>query len=147
MLLFVWSPHTIRSINKSEPVQRWAACYVMSDYNRYSSVNNMISALGWKSLKQRHRNILTICIFYKIFNGLVDVVPPEHLTPIASYPATRAHQKKFCQISTRIDAYKFSFFPRVVNLWKSPLNDIVNAPNFDLFNYYINNIVTSLLTN
>ena len=39
---FVWSPHTANSINKLESVQRRAACYVMSDYNRYSSVNNAI---------------------------------------------------------------------------------------------------------
>jgi len=92
---FVWPPHTIRNINILESVQRQAAHYVMSDYNRYSSVSNMISALGWKSLKQ-HRNIQTLCVFYKILNGLVDVVPLDCLTP--SYPATRGHQKKFCQI-------------------------------------------------
>jgi len=43
---FVWSPYTIRSINKLESVQRQAACFVMSDYNRYSSVSNMIYVLG-----------------------------------------------------------------------------------------------------
>ena len=32
---FVWSPHTTNSINNLESIQRRAARYVMSDYNRY----------------------------------------------------------------------------------------------------------------
>jgi len=110
---------------------------VMSDYNRCSSISNMISVLGWRSLKQR-RNIQTLCIFYKILNSLVDVKPPDCLSP--SYLATGGHQKKLFHISTRIDAYKFGFFPRAVNLWNALSDDNVNALNFDSFNYHINNI-------
>ena len=78
---FVWSPHTVTNIHKLEPIQRHAAAaqYVMSDYERHSSVSNMISTLNWKSLKQR-RDIQSLCIFYKILNGLVDVTPTTCLT-------------------------------------------------------------------
>ena len=110
----------------------------MSDYNRYSSVNNMLSTLGWKSLQQR-RNIQTLYIFYKILNGLVDVEPPDCLTP--GHLATRGHNKKFCQIPTRIDAYKFSFFHKAVNLWNTLTDDFVNAPNLDSFTFQISNII------
>ena len=44
-------------------IQRHAARYVMSDYERHSSVSNMISTLNWKSLKQR-RDIQSLCIFW-----------------------------------------------------------------------------------
>jgi len=40
---FVWSPHTNTNINKLESVQRRAARYVMSDFDRYSSVSEMLS--------------------------------------------------------------------------------------------------------
>ena len=46
ILAFVRSPHTANNINKLESVQRRAASYVMSDYNRYNSVNNMLSILN-----------------------------------------------------------------------------------------------------
>ena len=57
---FAWSPHTTKSINKLEAVQRRAACCVMSNYNRNSSVSNMLATLNRKSLKR-----------YSIFNHTV----------------------------------------------------------------------------
>ena len=50
---FVWSPHINININKLESVKRRAARYVMSDFNRYSSVGEMLSTLQWASLKKR----------------------------------------------------------------------------------------------
>ena len=85
---FVWSPHTATNTGKLESIQRRAARYMMSDHERFSSVSNMISVLNWKSLKQR-RYIQSLCIFYKILNGLVDVSPPICL--ISNQLATRGH--------------------------------------------------------
>ena len=109
--VFVWSPHTAANTSKLECIQRRAACYVMSDYEWFSSVSNMISVLNWKSLKQR-RDIQSL--FYKILNGLVDVSPPAYLIP--NQLPTRGHNNKLVHISLRVDAYKFNFFPRIVPL-------------------------------
>ena len=110
----------------------------MSDHERFSSVSNMISVLNWKSLKQR-RDIQSLCIFYKILNGLVDVSPPICL--ISNQLATRGHDNKFVHISSRVDAYKFSFFPRIVPLWNKLPDYAISAANFDLFNQYLNCII------
>ena len=48
----------------------------MSDFNRYSSVGEMLSTLQWDSLKKR-RDIQSLCVLYKILNGLIDVSLPE----------------------------------------------------------------------
>ena len=48
--LAVWAPHTKRSIDKLEAVQRRAARYVMDDYRYNSSVSSMIQSLKWNSL-------------------------------------------------------------------------------------------------
>ena len=53
---FVWSPHTA---NKMESVQRRATCFVMSNYDRYNSVSEMLFLLQWSSLQSR-RNALAI---------------------------------------------------------------------------------------
>ena len=135
---FVWSPHTATNTGKLESIQRRAARYVMSDYERFSSVSNMISVLNWKSLKQR-RDIQSLCIFYKILNGLVDVSPPICL--ISNQLATRGHDNKFVHISSRVDAYKFSFFPRIVPLCNKLPDYAISAANFDLFNQYLNCII------
>ena len=45
---FVWSSHTNTNINKLESVQRRAARYVMSDFDRYGNVSKMLSTLQWE---------------------------------------------------------------------------------------------------
>ena len=44
----VWAPHTRRSINKLEFVQRRAARFVMNNYCQSNSVSNMLSYLHWQ---------------------------------------------------------------------------------------------------
>ena len=136
---FVWSPHTTNNINKLEAIQRRAARYVMSNYNKYSSMSNMLATLNWKSLKQR-RDIQSLTILHvqdTVRNGLADVVLPNCLIP--NRLATRGHNKKFHQISFEVDAFKFSYYPRVIPIWNGlpEYNIIVNAPTMDIFNNFI----------
>ena len=71
---FVWSPHTNTNIYKLESVQRSAARYVMSDFDRYSSVSEMLSTLQWDSMKLKNRrDNQSLLILYKLINGLTDV--------------------------------------------------------------------------
>jgi len=65
--------------------------------------------LDWDTLKKR-RDIQSLCIFYKIINGLIGVSLPECVT--ANPLITRGHNKRFMCISTSVDSYKHSFFPR-----------------------------------
>ena len=43
---FAWPPYTKININKLESVHRRAARYVMSDFNKYSSVSEILSILA-----------------------------------------------------------------------------------------------------
>ena len=56
-------------------VQRHTARYALNNYDRYVSVSEMISELGWPTLESR-RNFLRTIVMYKIMNKLVDV--PTH---------------------------------------------------------------------
>ena len=62
---FVWSPHTAISINKLESVQRRATQFVMSNYDRYSSVSEMLSMLNWVDWKEGGMHIL--CQYFTRF--------------------------------------------------------------------------------
>ena len=99
MLLLFGLLITATNTGKLESIQRRAARYVMSDHERFSSVSNMISVLNWKNLTQR-RDIQSLCIFYKILNGLVGISPPICL--ISNQLATRGHDNKFIHISSRV---------------------------------------------
>ena len=61
----VWSPYTKENINKIEKVQRRAARWVSNGYSSYSSVTDMLSNLGWRSLENR-RTDTRLSMFYKI---------------------------------------------------------------------------------
>ena len=86
----VLAPHTKRSIDKLEAVQRQAARYVMDDYRYNSSVSSMIQSLKWNSLSTR-RNISRLIIFYKILHQTVDVTLPDYIFPSAYSAITRRH--------------------------------------------------------
>ena len=49
----VWASHTRCDIERLEAVQRQAARFVMSDYNRTSSVTVMLQDLNWDTLSSR----------------------------------------------------------------------------------------------
>ena len=83
-----------------------------------------------KNLQER-RNVQSLLIFYKILNNMVDVSLPDCMIPGSTQ--TRGHNKKFIVIQSRIDAYKFSFFPRVISLWNNLPQDIVQAPTYEQF--------------
>ena len=42
----VWSPYTLRNINKIEAIQRHAARFVLNNYYQYSSVTGMLNRLS-----------------------------------------------------------------------------------------------------
>ena len=93
------------NINKLESVQRRAARYVMSDFDRYSSVSEMLSTLQWESLKNRRDN-QSLLILFKLINGLVDVHIPECM--VNNSLITRGHKRGFVNISASVDSYKFN---------------------------------------
>ena len=57
-----WSPYTQKDITCVESVQRRAARFVCNDYCRSSSVNTMLSNLGWQDLETR-RKITDLTMF------------------------------------------------------------------------------------
>ena len=74
--LAVWDLHTKLRISQIEQVQRRAACWTVSNFDRQSSVTEMIK-LGWRSLEQRRAGA-RLCLFYKVIHGLVAVPLPDY---------------------------------------------------------------------
>ena len=65
----VWAPHTKCDIDRLEAVQRRAARFVTSDYNRTSSVTVMLDNLNWSALISR-RQTSRLCLLYKIIHNV-----------------------------------------------------------------------------
>ena len=103
----VWDPSTKKYTKAFENVQRQAARFVMNDYQRCSSVGNMLESLERKSLQGRRADA-TLMMLYHINHELVDVTTKS----LAAAPArNRGSAYRFYQTFTRVDAYKCSFSP------------------------------------
>ena len=111
-----------------EMLQRKAARFVCNDFTRLSSITRMLEHLGWDTLEQR-RNQLTLLMLYKIINQLVEV-PHHHILTKAS-ASTRSSTSKYIHLYSRIDSYKFLFFPRAIRLWNSLPNHVTQSVSFD----------------
>ena len=126
-----WSPFEKQHIASIESIQRAAARFVCSDYSRYSSVTGMTQSLGWDDLEKR-RNVESVMMMYKVVNNLVLIPLPNSVQP--SYSRTRAnHPYKFMHIFANSNAYKHSFFPRVIPLWNSLPGNAVCAESVGSF--------------
>ena len=128
----VWSPYTQSNIHKIEMVQRRVARWTLENYSRQASVTEMLNHLGWRSLEQR-RNDSWLCHFYKIIYGLVAI----DLPPYVEHP-TRISQKilqpfVYHQIHTRVDYYKYSFYPLAIMQWNRLPSRIALLPTFESF--------------
>ena len=112
-------------------VQHRSARYVTNRYRNMSSVTNMFDELNWESLESRWTKI-QLNLLYKIMNGIVDIPTPPYVTQ-ASARTRSSHTKKLRQISSRTDAYKYSFSPRTIPFWNSLPASIAEAPDLVTF--------------
>lgn len=123
----VWDPHTSTNINNLESVQRSAARMCFRDFSRFSSVTSMLNDLELPTLQSR-RMKSKIQMLYKIIHNLVDV-PNDCLTPVPPY----LRRGYYNQLITRVDSYKFSFYPSAIKLWNNLPHSIVNTPTYTDF--------------
>jgi len=128
----VWAPYTCGNINAIEAVQRRAARFIYNDYSSYTSVSNMITNPGWSTLLNK-RNDLRLIMLFKIIHNLVDLDPGGMAVPRPSDYDTRGHHLQFFQVPTRVNAFKYSFFPFAIKLWNSLPDYIVKITNVELF--------------
>ena len=129
--LAVWNPHTKVRISKIEQVQRRAARWTASNFDRQSSVTEMVKQLGWRSLEQRRADA-RLCLFYKVIHGLVAVAIPDYIhyfNRISKY----CHSMTFSQVSTSTYCYKFSFFSLAIVLSNSLPESVACLQSFDAF--------------
>ena len=127
----VLSPYTATGKQKFEMVQRQAARYATNRYHNTRNVTDMLQDLDWEFLESRRVKI-QLALLFKVIQDLVDIPAAAYLTP-ASTRTKACHTKKLRQISSRSDAYNFSFFPRTIPVWISLPATVAEAP--DLVSY------------
>ena len=82
-----WDPHQCNNIQTLEEIQCRADCWVMNDYNRYSSVSDMLHNLNWQPLQLRHR-ISRLQMFYAAVHNTTALSIPQRFLQQVIQPET-----------------------------------------------------------
>ena len=93
----VWDPHTDRRLNQIEQIQKRAARWTVSNFDRQASVTRIIQELGWRTLAQRRA--ARLCLFYKVIHCLVAVPLPDHVQ-YSNRISRYCHSMNFRQVYT-----------------------------------------------
>ena len=132
----VWSPYKMQDIEKVEGVQRRATKVLPGMKNK--SYEERLHILKLPTL--RHRRIRGDMIeTYKILHGIYDKKVSPKLTLKSDMRwrgedgAGRGHRLSLFQPRVRLQSSKNIFTNRVVPVWNSLTNDIVLAPNVNVF--------------
>ena len=124
-----WCPHTKCNIDKIEAVQRRAARFTLN-YYQYGPdaglTNKITEELKWLPLQHR-RALTNLSNFYKIKNHLVNVSLPTVIVP------SGIHVHHYIQVPTRLNCYKYSFFPATIRMWNQLPETICTSPSLESF--------------
>ena len=107
----------------------WHARYTLNRYHDRSSVTGMLSHLQWEPL-QLCRLHSKLCMVYKSIHGIACIPIYEYLEP---KPRMTKHDFQFQVPNTRVDCYKYSFFPSIVHPWNNLSREIVAANTYSQF--------------
>ena len=126
-----WNPFEKQHVNALEAVQRCATRFVCSDYSRFSSVNSMQQSLGWDTLEVR-RHLSAATMMFKAVYNQVHLTFPASVSLVHSGNRSK-HPHKFRHSFAHTNAYKCSFFPRVIPFWNSLSMSAANAESVTAF--------------
>ena len=132
----VWDPCGEGLKHDIEMVQRRAARFVLHDYDRNSSVSDMLTRIGWKALENR-RNESRLCFMFKLYHGHTKLDVRDIITE-PSYVGKNDHQKKIRRLQSRLLPYHSSFFPKTIRDWNLLQSIIVEAGCVEEFKKMLN---------
>ena len=116
---------------KLEGIQNKAARFVHRDYRWTTSVTSLKQDLGWPPLSAR-RQVRDSVMWYKIHYNKVFIHFPTMVIPKPRI-ALNDHDLAYLHLHTRVNAYKYSYFPRTIPLWNSLPATAVAAPSVEAF--------------
>ena len=113
----VWCLYALKCVQKFEQIQRNSSRFIFHEYRRDIDTSLLINRLNLDSIYTR-RLIQQATMFYKIHYNLVDICPPSYIQHANHMSSRTDHRLKYCNKNPlQINAYKYSFFPRSMNIW------------------------------
>ena len=132
----VWRPHYRKDIDLLEGVQR-RSLKVIEGFN-VLCYEDRLRLVHLTSLETRRMRGDLIEV-YKIMHGLTNPNPEDFFTFATS--ELRGHKYKLYKPRIKTDIGKFSFSFRVIDLWNSLPDEVVNAVSINSFKNKIDDII------
>ena len=132
----VWDPSAEGTKHDIEMVQRRAARFVLNDYDRTSSVTNMLSNIGWDDLATR-RKAARLRTMFNLYHGNSKLDVSDILLE-PWYVGRSDHCKKIRRIPSRLLFYHNSFFPRTIREWNTIPQNMIETENAKEFQRSLN---------
>ena len=104
-----------------------------------SAAENHLQAPAVTPQQQQRRLIQQAAMFYKIHCNVVDICPPSDIQHANHISGRTDHPLKYCNKNPlQINAYKYSFFPRNMNIWnRLPCSAVSHViPSVDNFHKF-----------
>ena len=112
----VWNLYTMKCIKKIEQIQRNSCRIIFHEYCRDTDTSLLINRLNLDSLYTR-RLIQQATMFYIIHCSLLDICPPSYIQHAIHISSRTDHPMMHCNKNPlQINAYKYSSFPRSMNI-------------------------------
>ena len=129
----VWDPYTTSDIQKIEMVQRRAARFVVSNYNRTEgTVTSILNDLNWPTLQERRKNI-RLATMYKIQSEDIAIHIPDYIHRQTVTSTRQYHPLKFRSMGVSSNVYKYSFFPNTISEWNSLPSSVLESCSIQYF--------------
>ena len=94
-------------------------------------MTGLMQVLQWRTLQER-RLVARLAMFYKAVNGQAACRIPQDFPP-TTFRTSSSHNIEYYLPHTRLDCYKFSFFPRTIRAWNTLPTQLVQAPDTENF--------------
>ena len=129
----VWDPSTTKDQDALERVQRRAARWITSSYDRTTSVTKLLRQLNLEPLDKRRR-IYRLIFLYKVLNEHV-AVPPDKLDIKQNGRPVRGSVTKQRLVIPRCstNGLKNSFVPRTIVQWNALPDSTTSAASVNAF--------------
>ena len=126
----VWDPHLQKDIQRLENVQRRAARFVCNNYNRDSSVTQMLEQLHWRPLSERRKHH-RLTLLSKTIKESIAI--PTSILEQNKRKQRHQNQMAIKHVSAKTDTFKYSFLPRTICDWNPLPNWIVQSTSPETF--------------
>ena len=130
----VWDPWMDKHVKQIEAVQRRSARFVKNCWQRTpETVTNLLNDLDWPSLQSR-RKVARLTLLHKPIHAESALEIPSYtkrhrnLCQLRSY-----HKDKFIELKPNTEAYRNSFYCRIIREWNSLPSDIIDIVKTLLF--------------